>query len=499
MLERYSGKIATASQIVASKEAGSTVILCHGVFDVVHPGHVRHLIYAKSKADILVVGITADRFVKKGNHRPHVPQDLRALNLAAFEMVDHVVIDDHETPLELISELRPDYFAKGFEYSGTGAATAAEVTAVSAYGGEVIFTPGDIVYSSSKLIEMSPPDIRLPKLHSLMQRSGVTFDRLHRIVDGMQGKPAHVLGDTIVDSVTHGNVIGASSKTPTLSVQIESKEHFVGGAAIVAKHMRAAGASVTFSTVIGDDAMGEFVINDIDGLGIECAHEVDLARPTTCKNAVVAGGYRLLKLDTVDNRPISDRIVTNLCENLSEVKGGAVVFSDFRHGIFNRTTIAKLLSAVPKWALTAADSQVASRWGNILDFAGCDLLTPNEKEARFALGDQESGVRMLAWELYRQAKCKLLLLKLGERGLLAKDAGDGFTLDSFAQRAVDPVGAGDALLAYATLSMLVEDKPEAAGILGGIAAAVACENDGNWPVSCEEVHNRIDELQKELA
>ncbi|MFX8708321.1 hypothetical protein ABTM42_21065, partial [Acinetobacter baumannii] len=79
-----------------------------------------HLLYAKSKADILVTSLTADRHITKGVYRPHIQQDLRAINLAAFEMVDFVVIDANDKPLENISIIQPDYFAKGFEYSGTG-------------------------------------------------------------------------------------------------------------------------------------------------------------------------------------------------------------------------------------------------------------------------------------------------------------------------------------------------------------------------------------------
>ena len=85
----------------------SKVILCHGVFDVVHPGHLRHLAYAKTKADILVASITADQHINKGIYRPHIPERLRALNLAAFEMVDYVIIDGNVKPLENLEALKP--------------------------------------------------------------------------------------------------------------------------------------------------------------------------------------------------------------------------------------------------------------------------------------------------------------------------------------------------------------------------------------------------------
>ncbi|MGH7716689.1 MAG: adenylyltransferase/cytidyltransferase family protein, partial [Vulcanimicrobiaceae bacterium] len=178
LTSRYQHKIKTVDEligIVGQRPRGKRVIMCHGVFDVVHPGHLRHLIYAKSKADILVASLTADRHITKGVHRPHVPQELRALNLAAFEVVDYVLIDTNDKPLENLRRLQPDFFAKGYEYSDTGGInpkTQEEIDVISAYGGQVIFTPGDIVYSSSRLIEMQPPRIGMEKLLTLMDASG---------------------------------------------------------------------------------------------------------------------------------------------------------------------------------------------------------------------------------------------------------------------------------------------------------------------------------------
>src|SRR5664279_4256688 len=173
LMDRYRHKIKTPQelrQLIGPPPRAKRVIMCHGVFDVVHPGHVRHLLYAKSKADILVGSVTADRHITKGAHRPHVPEDLRAVNLAAFEMVDYVVIDPNEKPLENLAIIQPDYFAKGFEYNASGLSpkTAEEEEVVKAYGGELLFTPGDIVYSSSALINLAPPAVKMEKLQLLM-------------------------------------------------------------------------------------------------------------------------------------------------------------------------------------------------------------------------------------------------------------------------------------------------------------------------------------------
>lgn len=497
---------ADVAKAIGSWPREKKVIMCHGTFDIVHPGHVRHLLYAKSKGDILVASLTADAHITKANFRPFVPQELRAFNLAALEVVDYVVIDNDPTPIHNIGLIKPDYFAKGYEYTSSGLPprTAEEKAAVEAYGGEIIFTPGDIVYSSSQLIELEPPSITTEKLMALLEAEKVTFDQLRKVLDKFKGVRVHVIGDTIIDSYTHTVLIGGMTKTPTMSVRYDNRTDFVGGAGIVAKHLKLAGADVTFSTVLGDDKLAEFALKDLKEAGITCTPLIDRARPTTQKNAIVAGGYNLLKIDTLDNSPISDRIRGTLAEQIAETPADIVVFSDFRHGIFNRDTIPILTKAIPEGVFRVADSQVASRWGNILEFSGFDLITPNEREARFALGDQDSVVRPLGLELYRQAKCKTLILKLGERGLLTfrsipkktEDVRAFFTMDSFAERVVDAVGSGDGLLAYATLSLFTTGNSVIASVLGSLAAAIVCEREGNIPVRPKDVVDKLDRFER---
>ena len=500
--DQVNRKIKTVEQlcaIIGPRPRAKKVIMCHGTFDVVHPGHIRHLLYAKTKGDILVASLTADEHITKANLRPYVPEDLRAINLAALEVVDYVIIDRDPTPLKNLGIVQPDYFAKGYEYSSSGLnpKTQEEVDVLDSYGGEIIFTPGDIVYSSSALIELDPPKIATEKLMALMQAEGITFQDLDKALDRVNGIKVHVVGDTIVDSYSYCNMIGGMTKTPTMSGLFQKKVDYAGGAAIVAKHLKAAGADVTFSTVLGNDALKDFVLDDLKKSGVNVLAIIDETRPTTNKNAIVAEGYRLLKVDTLDNRSISDKHLNRLKEQIANTEVNAVVFSDFRHGMFNRNTIPQLTAAIPANVYRVADSQVASRWGNILEFEGFDLITPNEREARFALGDQDSVVRPLALELHRKAKCKTLILKMGERGILTyrsnatSDYRAFFVIDSFVERVIDPVGAGDALLAYSTLAMIATGNAVIASILGSMAAGVECEHDGNWPVTPETVRKKI--------
>ena len=205
---------------------------------------------------------------------------------------------------------------------------------------------------------------------------------------------------------------------------------------------------------------------------------------------IVCGDYRLLKVDTLDNRSITDKQMEQFSPSrLQQVQTEAVVFSDFRHGIFNRRTIPRMTGAIPDRVFRVADSQVASRWGNILEFKGFDLITPNEREARFALADQDTGVRPLAAKLHEEADCKTVILKLGDRGVLTcrrgkeNDPRSFFVVDSFAaaggrrgRRRRCAARLCDARRCWRTNPRW---SPRSSG---SMAAALECECDGNIPV-----------------
>ena len=500
--EKYTKKI-ISKETLLEKINGfpriNKVIMCHGVFDVVHPGHIRHLAFAKTKADILVASITCDKFVSKGKYRPHIPENLRAYSLSAFDMVDYVIIDNNETPLNNIEFIKPDLFAKGFEYSNDlPLETQKEMEIIDAYGGEVIFSPGDIVYSSSKLLDNHLPNISNEKLISLMDHCKITTNDLIDNINQFKNLKVHVIGDTIVDTYTRTTLVGGNIKTPTFSVLYGGHDDYLGGAGVVARHLSAAGAKVTFTSVIGKDKLGEYVINDLKNADLESNLIIDENRPTTNQNAIIAEGYRLLKVDTLDNSPINNKTLQKICDKIADIDCDAVIFSDFRHGIFTKSSIQKLAKHIPKQTFKIADSQVASRWGNITEFMNFDLVTPNEREARFALADQDSNIGLLATNIQKQTKCKNIILKLGSKGLFFLNDNMYHSVDSLTSNVKDAVGAGDALLAYSSLMMLNRGSLAAACIVGAAAAALECEFDGNIPITAESVIEKLTSIGNNL-
>ena len=144
LLKEYAHKIRTPQEVVEAigpRPRKKKVVMCHGTFDIVHPGHIRHLLYARGKGDILIAGLTCDQFVKKGEGRPYVPEDLRAVNLAALECVDYVIVDPNAEPLETLAAIQPDFFVKGFEYTPNGVhpKTQKEMAIVQPYAEKFVF------------------------------------------------------------------------------------------------------------------------------------------------------------------------------------------------------------------------------------------------------------------------------------------------------------------------------------------------------------------------
>ncbi len=427
------------------------VVLAHGTWDLLHAGHVAHLEQARAMGDWLVVGITDDAYVHKGPGRPSVSAQDRCRAVAALRCVDLAVIDGHPTPEALIDMWKPAIFVKGADYAGQ---PLPEQAWVARYGGEVRFTNGDTMYHSRQWLT---GDAR-----ATMEQQGVQVADLLEILNQACGWRIHVVGDVIVDEYVDGEMIGP------LTLRVTARDEWPGGAEAVARHARYAGAQVTLSTPW-------------------------LRAPRKTRYYTESG--LVCQVDCVDNTPIPALEVARLAKSVSTVPTDAVIFADYRHGVFHRDSIGPLMGAVPPGALMIADSQVASRWGNILDFQGFHLVTPNEREARWALGEQDLALPALTRQLVKRGHYQHVLVTRAAEGVYGQShKGEWLEVPALATQVVDPVGAGDALLAYATLGLLASGRLVVAAWLGSVAAAIACSRRGNAPVTAAEVRAWLERL-----
>ena len=143
-----------ADRVVRRKEEGTTIVHCHGCFDLMHPGHIKYFQAAKMMGDVLLVTISPDRFVDKGPDRPVFNEDLRAESIAALECVDYLAINKWPTAEETLRLIRPDIYVKGQEFENMEDKTGKiqkEVEVIKEIGAEIRFTH-EIVFSSTELL-----------------------------------------------------------------------------------------------------------------------------------------------------------------------------------------------------------------------------------------------------------------------------------------------------------------------------------------------------------
>jgi len=486
-------------------ERQRSIVLAHGCFDIVHPGHVRYLHFARRQGDVLVVSLTGDDAIEKSDGtRPYVPQELRAESLAALEFVDHVIIADDPTAEATIRALRPTVYVKGKEYEHSADPRfLTEKNLVQQFGGRVIYSSGDVVYSSTALIDSAlaaDPSLEAGRLAACCARWGVDRVSLGRTISGaFVGKKIAVVGDALLDRYVFCDAMDVAGEAPILSVRPLDEATYLGGAAIIAAHLKSLGASPHLFTTVADDGETDELIRRLDEQHI--AHTtLPTRQQLPSKQRYLVDTQKLLKVDKATVQPLDTQAQHRLVAALDDQADGldAVIFTDFGYGTVTNALLEELMPMLrPRVGTIAGDVSGARR--SLLAMHEADLLTPTERELRSAMGDYDQSLPAVAMGVMKQLRAVNMAVTMGRRGCILfrpreDDPSKYYTsrlrseyLPALAKHAVDPVGAGDAFLAAATLMLTAGATLTQAGYLGSAAAAVTIERVGNLPVSREQL------------
>ena len=322
-----------------ARRAGKTLVHCHGCFDIVHPGHIRYLQFAKQQGDYLVVTLTGDPHVGKGESRPYIPQELRAENLAALEFVDWVYVNPDPTATELLAALKPDVYIKGREYEhNVHPGFLKEKATVEAYGGRVIFSSGDVVYSSSHIIENYAQrlDLETEKLQLFCKRYDITRDSLTAFMDQIVDRPYVVIGDTILDRYQYCDATDLANDGPMMSLVPLEKRDYLGGAAMIARHLAGLGAEVTLIASLGQDDASDAAIDSLEASGIHVLAMRNRKKLAT-KTRFVVDAQKLFLVDESPSTPTDSTNEKWLSEEITRLTaetGTTLLVYDAGLGVF---------------------------------------------------------------------------------------------------------------------------------------------------------------------
>lgn len=477
---------------------------CHGCFDIVHPGHIRHLREAASHADRLVVSVTPDRFIDKGPGRPMFDERLRAEQLAALSFVDWVLINEHPTAAELLEELAPDVYVKGAEYAtNRDPRFEREREIVERHGGRVVFSGDEVVYSSTAIIEtlghLDEPLGHGAGLVQLAQRHDLRTGTLSSIMDRARGRRVLVLGESMIDVYAHCSAPEVAQEHPMLSLCPDREEQFDGGAAVIALHLAGLGLEPTLCTPVGRDPESMAMAERLSGQGVRL-EAIDVDQPMPRKLRYLVDGEKMMKIDSGIRYRLAGSTVDRIIAHTEEVGGyDAMVIADFGLGLFAEQLASRVISGV-RGMVGMILGDVSGRRAQLGEMRGADVLCPCEVELRQMLGANRESITELALRAMQITGVGTLCVTRAGDGMEIYDRDAGMhALPALCRNPVDVLGCGDALLSAMAASLLGDADMVQAAYMGSLAAAVAGETRGNLPVSAGSVVDRAQQIAAQYA
>jgi rfaE bifunctional protein kinase chain/domain/rfaE bifunctional protein nucleotidyltransferase chain/domain len=473
--------------IAGLKRDGKRIVLAHGVFDLLHVGHIRHLREAKALGDVLVVTLTEDSRVNKGPGRPAFSETLRAEALAALEAVDYVAISRHATAVPVIDTIKPNVYVKGPDYKDaardiTGGITEEEA-AVEAAGGKLHITE-DVMFSSSTLINKYFPAYGSQVQDYLAEfKSRYSAADVIGALDKLRTMNVVVVGEAILDEYVYCDQMGKSAKDPVLAMLYVSTETYAGGALAVANHLADFCQSVELITYLGDsDANEKFVRSNLKPK-VRANFIYKSNSPTILKRRYVERtlGSKLFEVYVINDEPLGTADERELCGLISARIGGAdtIVVSDFGHGLLTGGAKQLLCESGRFLAVNTQINAANIRFHAISNYPRADYVCVNEGELRLDARNRHNQIGELVEGLTSKLRCDCFLVTQGSVGVSYFDHGTGYQSPALATAVLDRIGSGDAVLALTSTCVASGMPPDMVAFVANVIGAQAVQIMGN--------------------
>jgi rfaE bifunctional protein nucleotidyltransferase chain/domain len=486
-----SSKVHTLESLAAVLERhraeGRRVVHCHGVFDLLHVGHVRHFEQARKLGDLLVVTLTPDRFVNKGINRPAFTEALRAEVLASLGCVDYVAINRWPTAVETIHLLRPHLFVKGSEFRNlqdTIGHVSKEGEAIRAVGGEIAFTE-DITYSSSALINQYLSQFPEP-VREFLTDFAVRYPAEEVLAPLRAAADLKVLvvGETIIDEYAYCEAIGKSGKEPVLATRYQGADRFAGGVLACANHTASFVDRVDVLTLLGEGRdQGGFVRSalkaNVTPVFLEKANS-----PTIVKKRYVEPylSQKLFEVYQMNDEALDARADAELCDTLRGLLPSydVVIVADYGHGMLGPNAIRTLCEHSRFLAVNTQSNAGNHGFNMVSKYPRADYVCLAQREFQLETRSRRLTPDEMVRHVADRLACPKVMMTQGSNGTLFYTAPDRYCrVPALATKVVDRVGAGDAVLCVTALAVAGGAPPEVVAFVGNVVGAEAVTILGN--------------------
>lgn len=465
------------------------IILCHGVFDLLHIGHIKHFEEAKKLGDILVVTITPDKYVNKGPSRPVFNSNLRVEALASLESVDYLAVNKWQNAIETIKLIKPDIYCKGPDYKNKEEDLTKKIyeeeKAVKSYGGKIHITSAQ-KFSSGKLINNHLSNLTYEQKKFIAEiKKEFTFNQIVKHVNDLYDKKTLIIGEAIIDEYVFCETLGKSGKEPILSLKKLNSEIYYGGAIAVANHISGFCKKVSLFTMIGqnDKFKSDIVKKSAKNIQIDFFKKTNA--PTILKRKYVdnINKNKILGIYEINDELVNLKDQSKIEKQINKYKNkfDHVVVLDYGHGFISEKIAHNITKISKSMSLNAQLNAANLGLHTINNYKNIETVVINEMEMRLEMRDRYSSINNLLKKLSLKLNIKNLIVTRGKNGstMYNKHRDEYIDCPAFAVKVVDKIGAGDAMISMVSLVLSSKINKKLSLFIGSLAAAQSVESIGN--------------------
>ncbi len=463
------------------KKRKKIIGLCHGVFDVIHAGHINHFEEVKKKCDYLFVTVTEDRYVNKGPNRPINNHYFRAKVLESLKLVDCVGINYSPDAVKSIVSIKPDFYFKGKDYSNKKDLTKRlqkEITSIKKNRGKLILT-GSPLQSSTEIINKNFSyifDSKLQKFLSSKNKQNLLKDSIDNL-NKIKNLKTLIIGDAIIDQYENVTALNKPPKESILATRYIDTNIFLGGIFAAATNLSQFNKNIEICTVVGNDKdLKNKISNFSKNIKGKIFYEKD--KVTVRKKRFVDSPYNK-KINEVyymnDNflsKKNKENVLNFLNKNLK--KYDVVILIDYGHGFIDND-IYKLLAKKSKFLAINCQTNSANLGFNLITkYNKADYICIDEPELRLAASNNKEQIKqILQKQPISKIKCKNITITRGRNGSFSYLNSRTLSVPALiSEKVLDTIGAGDVFLVITSLLHFVKSNQLTSNLIGNVAAAL---------------------------
>ena len=473
-----------------NKFTGKKIVLCHGVFDLLHVGHIDYFKSAKKYGNILIVSVTNDQFVNKGPGRPAFSINNRIKFLQEIECIDYLHISNDSTAEKVIKNLKPNFYCKGIDYSKNQIKNDTnlkkEINALKKNKGKFKII-SEVNFSSSQFINENDLQnfSKDCKKYINSVHKKLNLNQIIQSLDLIKKKKVLIIGETMIDKYITTETVGKSGKEPMLVLKPKEEIKFLGGATYIANLCSSFIKNIKILSFLGkENTEKKFILKNLNK-NVKYNFLLKKNSPTInklrylddYKKTKIIGVYDLN--DDLISQSEEKKFYSLLKRNIK--KFDIIIVSDYGHGIITEKIRKLIMQKNQKVFLNTQINSFNRGYHTVFKYKKVNTLVINEGELRYELRDKHSKIQKLAKALLKKISVKNIIVTRGKYGsvLINKKNNLSISCPAFYQNNIDAVGAGDTFFGICALAIGSKLDNRLSMMMAAISAGFAIDHIGN--------------------